>query len=155
MKIIEKLKEEKGLTGVDLTISIGIVMIFVSIITALFYNNYVNTQGVKRTTEANSYVSNVFGQVMRSKYEEVTNEKLVEYANLLENGKVSASNNANASLNTPYRMYINVVNYKDFPENVGKNLKDYLKRVDITIKYNVGKVEQTKTYSTVKQIEIE
>lgn len=155
MKVIQKIKAEKGITGVDLTIAIVILMIFISIITSLFYNNYLNSQAIRRTTQANTYVSKVFGEAMRREYDKVTTDQLVAYANLLDAGNISASSNTTVALATPYRMYIKVTNYKDLPENVGKDLKDYLKKIDITIKYTVGKNELTKTYSTVKQIAIE
>ena len=47
-----KIKEEKGITGIDITIAILVITLFVSLLITLFYNLNANSTTIQRKTEA-------------------------------------------------------------------------------------------------------
>ena len=54
-----KIKEEKGITGIDITISILVITLFVSLLITLFYNLNANSQTIQRRTEATNIAINL------------------------------------------------------------------------------------------------
>ena len=57
------LKSKKGDTAVDISISILIIIIFVSIITSAFYNYYLSNTAVARNSTAVNYAIDVIETV--------------------------------------------------------------------------------------------
>ncbi len=49
------IKEEKGITGIDIAISVVIITIFIAIIANLIANINVNNKDIERKTKATSY----------------------------------------------------------------------------------------------------
>ena len=70
--MIEKIREKKGITGVDITIAIGIFVILTPIIMLIFSNIYYNTQSAKRNSEATTYITKIFEAVDLLYYDDVT-----------------------------------------------------------------------------------
>lgn len=50
-----KIKEEKGLTGIDIAISVILITIFIAMIANLIANININSQDTERKTIATSY----------------------------------------------------------------------------------------------------
>lgn len=148
------IKEEKGFTGIDLTIAIIIIMLFVSLITAIFMNVYYSAANVKRSEVASSYAIAMFEEIERLSYDEVISDTEVAgedvFLNLLqkklddlENGTrrvtlIRRNGNENtipSNFNTPYLAKIKVEKYQETRENIGY---DIIKTITLEISYPVG-----------------
>jgi len=132
MKNVNKLMEKGGFSGVELTVSILVLMIFISLITVTFFNIYSVYTDSKRGSEATAYATQIMEQVQKMYYSEVTNSNLA--AKVLE-------------MNIPsgYGVQIQVESY---------NGEDLVKNVLIGISYKVGNQEKAVKFETVKSKEI-
>lgn len=84
MKSLKFIKDQKGMTGVDITISILIIAIFTSIVMTLVYNVYVTSVTQKRATVASNYLVDIFEYIDQINYDEVTNENIIDKINELD-----------------------------------------------------------------------
>ncbi len=154
-----KLKNEKGAIGTDAFISILVITLFVGLIATLTYNIYITTMKTKRTSQATSYIVEIFEYVDKLYYSDVTEEKLVDYVNeKYNNTEISETNEKIASarnttnlentddtkniLETPYKIEIAITPYNE-------NL-DIVKTITVTVKYNLASKEETLTMSRVR-----
>ena len=161
------LKQEKGFTGVDLTIAVIILMLFVALITTLFYNVYLSSSSTKRSATANSYIIDVFEQIDRMTYEEVLQDNIVNastdtfiqtlQAKLIENSKidnvlVKRGMTQDGNLSKPFQLEVSVTNYNQTEGNTDK--KDLVKMISVRMKYKVGKKIETIESKRLKTKEI-
>ena len=75
---------EKGFTGVDITISIIVIFLFLGIIMTVFYHVYLTTARINREATANSLIIEIFEKMEAMDYEKVkegTVEVIGEYLN--------------------------------------------------------------------------
>ena len=141
------LKDSKGFTGVDLTIAIFIIMLFVSVFVAIFYNLYISSSTTKRNEVALGYAVDVFEQIEKMEYSDVTEENIVTYINTLTDNKVSGKriDDNDTVLDTPYRIEIKV-------DRENRTL-DVLKAITLNVKYNIGRnKENTITLNRIKTL---
>lgn len=155
---MRKKNSEKGLTGIDLTIAVILIMMLLSVILALFYNNYLNSQATKRNAEANSFITNLFTYAESLEYDKTTDTELRNYINReLAKYNVVAQDTKDDTeeklQDHSYAIYVTATSYKDLPQNEGRNLEDYLKLIEATVSYRVGNKIEQETFSTVKTIE--
>ena len=146
-----KIKNNKGLTGVDVTISVIILTIFVSLIANMFYNVSQIGNAVNRKSEATYVAVQIIEAMKQVNYDDLPTgltedttainlEKLNEL--LIDEDKIVLKNG--------YSVDINVENYKKIKgETEGEELEDILKRVTVTVKYNEKAKEQTVELTTV------
>lgn len=145
MKFYKNIKSEKGITGIDITISILMIAIFTAIVATLSYNIYVTSVTQKRTAVASNYLIDIFEYIDKIDYESVTEDNIISEFQTLIHGSDTSKNiisikksEATEELKTPYRVEITVENYNDTAE--GK--EDIIKTVTLKIKYNVAKKEE-------------
>ena len=74
--IRKKIKENKGITGIDATIAVVILMIFVPLITSLFSNITSVKQKVNRKTTAVNIAIQVIEGTKMMNYDSISGEKL-------------------------------------------------------------------------------
>lgn len=146
-----KIKNNKGLTGVDVTIAVIILTIFVSLIANMFYNVSQIGNAVNRKSEATYVAVQIIEAMKQVNYDDLPTgltedttainlEKLNEL--LIDEDKIVLKNG--------YSVDINVENYKKIKgETEGEELEDILKRVTVTVKYNEKAKEQTVELTTV------
>lgn len=146
-----KIKNNKGLTGVDVTIAVIILTIFVSLIANMFYNVSQIGNAVNRKSEATYVAVQIIEAMKQVNYDDLPTgltedttainlEKLNEL--LIDEDKIVLKNG--------YSVDINVENYKKIKgEKEGEELEDILKRVTVTVKYNEKAKEQTVELTTV------
>lgn len=173
---MNKLKNNKGFTQVDIVVSICILMLFVTLIASLFYNSYISSTTSKRNAEASIYLSQIFESIDLIEYNELKDEKegIVAKINKIDEQKVSAQyveeqTNQN-TLSTPYKIYVAVTNkdesynnesisngvgvgVPDDPNNnnnINIQQDDLIKIITITIKYNINQKEQTISAKRIK-----
>lgn len=77
MRIYKNVKSEKGITGVDITISILMIAIFTAIIATLSYNIYVTSVTQKRATIASNYLIDILESIDNMSYENVTVNNII------------------------------------------------------------------------------
>lgn len=167
MILKKALREEKGFTGVDLTIAVIILMLFVALITTLFYNVYLSSSSTKRSATANSYIIDVFENIDRMTYEEVQQDNIVNsstdtfvqvlQAKLIENSKIDnvlikRGITEDKNLAKPFQLEISVSNYNQTEGNTDK--EDLIKIIKVRMKYKVGKKVETIDSQRLKTKEI-
>ena len=122
------LRDQRGVTGVDITISVILITILISLITVLSYNIQRNSQDVQRRTEATSYEGNTIN-------DERFKDKYI----------VDASGNP-----TGFYQEVRVEDYSEIREGEGsQKVPDLLKRVTVKISYKSGKDTQIVELSTL------
>lgn len=143
------LKNNRGITGIDVGIATVVIVLFVSIITTLFYNIYSMTTQTKRNAEATAYISRVFENLKRLDYNDVTEEegkrdKLLAILN--EIFKDSEYKNEQYEMTiSGYKINLNIENYS----KEGIDVEDVIKKVLIKAQYSVGKKDKTLEMSTI------
>ena len=123
-----KFKSEKGVTGIDITLSVILISIFIGLITTLAYNLESKSKKLDRQAEAVYYAVNSIEKAKGLNFSDLPtvasrNNKL----SILPDGYIN---------DTPYYRTTEVVDYAQMPENQGKNPKpDVAKKITVTISY--------------------
>ena len=134
-------KGERGVTGVDLSVAILIIIIFVSIITTLFYNIYLSSSAIKRSSQANSYAIGIIEEIKKVKYEEIE-----------DNSQTLTNILANQNIERGYTAEIAVTKYNETQGN--QNKEDYVKTVTVTIRYQIGAKQEQISIEALKTKEV-
>lgn len=122
------IKSEKGITGIDITVSILVIAIFISLIGTLIFNINAQSASIERRTEATYQAVNLIEEMKGKTIEEL--EALTEAE---KSGYIGG---------TSYTKQIEVVDYKDLTE---ENKEDdtiqsgILKKVTVRVMYKDGK----------------
>lgn len=143
----KKLKEEKGITGIDIIVSVIIITMFVALIAIIFANINSNSQGINRKTEATHKAISLIEEIKNSGIENVDKFIDTEGSNILDE-----KNNP-----TPYTKKVNVIDYTEIEGNEEK-IPGIVKKVTVEVSYKNGnKVEtvELSTLLTAKEIEYE
>lgn len=141
-----KIKDEKGVTGIDITIAIIIITIFVAIITTLFYNIKSNSITIDRKTEAIHHAITIIEGIKNGKYESMAEIDDLDNTTEHPNGETIDD--------TSYTKKIMVVDYNEMEGNSEK-LPNIVKKVTVEVSFiNNGKEEKIdlSTLITVKEI---
>lgn len=128
------LKNNKGITGIDLTIGLIVLALFSGVITMLMSYTYKASLEIQKGANAMAYATMVLEKVDEKSYEEV-NEAFVTY---LENlGEIELSNQY-------------VINFS------AKELsKDLFKKVEITVNYDFFGEQKSLAINKLKIKELE
>lgn len=118
------LKNNKGFTAVDATISIIIIVAFISIITTSFYNYYISIQSKNRQTVATNIMIDIIENVEMMTYEEITTDTVNTIIdNLRKDGTIQ----------TPYEVTATIEKYNEREGNQQK--KDLIKILKVSVSY--------------------
>ena len=152
-----KLKDNKGFTGVDISVSAIIIFISLSIIASTFYSLYVSGNGLKRNVIATDYAINILEKIQTMDYDSVyygSTDLQNELDSLLigNNGTISSSfidGNYIVTVNN-YKITVNIENYSE----TNSLPNDFIKIIKVKIQYNLDKKNNTETLeiSTLKTI---
>lgn len=126
----------KGITGIDITVAIIIIITFTGVISGLMYSIYKTSITVQKSAEADAYATIILEKVDEKAYDEV-DENFVQ--KLKEDKEIEISDD--------YAITFTVETYDD-------DEFDLIKRVNVTIKYTVAKEEKTLEISKLKIKEI-
>lgn len=154
---VNLLKQDKGFTGADITIAVISFIIFLSVITSLFYNVYIMNQKSKRLQEASQLITDIFEIVEKNSYAQINTNSESSFitdvlAKLNPTGTAYGSNNVNFNKGS-YHININVVNYNTTEGNTDK--EDIIKTIKVTVEYYIGKkVEANKQVLEMKMLKI-
>ena len=130
---------EKGYTGIDISVSVVILFIFVSIISMMIYQMNSSAKEVQLKTDATYLAIN--------EIENIKNQGIDEYI-----GKSVANGNnvitENQEVEEGYYKTVTVIDYTDIDGNQDKT-KDLVKKVTVKISYMFKAKEQSVELSTV------
>lgn len=127
------IRSEKGITNIDITVSIILITIFVTIIGTLAYSINSNIMAMEKRTEAINYAINEIEKLKATNIDE------------LESMEVSENIGS-----TGYYKKITVTDYADFEKNQGKGIvRNLVKQVKVEISYKQGKETKTIDLSTL------
>lgn len=141
---MKHLKEERGLTGIDITIAIIIITIFVAIITTLFYNIQKSSSEMERRTQATSYAIQLIEEIKAIGFNALP--KVEDNTNIIP-GYEDKYINYNGE-DTPYYQEIRVEDYSEI-ETDKEIMPDIVKRVTVTISYKSGNEDKEISLSTL------
>ena len=120
------MKSEKGFTGVDIAISVVILMVFVTVITSMFYNLTVASSRIERKTEATSIAIKTIETMKILEFDKLTEGMDLEDINNLISDKIEVPNG--------YTVTVGVDN-STYP--------DVIKIISVQVDYKLGKQDET------------
>ena len=124
------IKSEKGITGIDITISTLIITVFISLIGTLMYSSNINSQKIARRTEATDKAVNLIEEIKAENFEDVVEES----------GYID---------DTPYYKEVTVEDYKTLKNNAEDIKEEMVKKVTVEVSYKEGKNTQKVKLSTI------
>lgn len=131
------IKSEKGITGVDISVSIIIILLFVSLTSTLVYNYAKNSKEVQRKSIATDMIIDILEYSKSSNYDDLTNEYVQNYI----------ANNEKFQKNG-YKVSTTIENYL-------ATSGEESKKVTATVQYLVNKAEQKlEIYTIIKDTNI-
>ena len=143
-----KIKNNKGITGVDITIAVIILTIFVSLIANMFYNVSQIANTVNRKTEATYIATQVVEAIKRLSYDDLPTGETDDTTEFtLEKLNTILGEGNEIILKNGYDVDILVENYRKIKGD--ETLQDILKRITVTVKYNEKTKQKSMQLSTV------
>lgn len=135
------LRQNKGIGLADAIIAVIILMIFTGIIVSISYNIYNGSNFIKRNEQATNYIVELFEYAQGLVYENLDSQVMVNYINnKYENAKaVEGEYIEGAEKQAAYTIFINVT--EEYP--------NYIKKIDITVMYKLGKKSKTVNMQTL------
>lgn len=121
-----KLKETKGFTTADVVVSVSIIVIFIGLITSLFYNFYLTTTAKNRNAIATTCLIDVIEEIKLMEYDEVENNNLELLIRTLEEDK---------TIPDGYHVTANIQKYNEIEGNEDKS--DLIKILNVTVEYTL------------------
>lgn len=133
-----RIKSEKGITGIDITVSIIIITLFVSLIATLMYTTNKNASTMERRTEATNYAIT-----------EIEKLKAQTFSDLQDTNETNDFKNIMEGTNpTGYAKKITITDYANLPGKTDA-VSGLVKQVTVEIAYKDGDTTQTVELSTV------
>lgn len=133
-----RIKSEKGITGIDITVSIILITLFVSLIATLMYTTNKNASTMERRTEATNYAIT-----------EIEKLKAQTFSDLQDTNETNDFTNIMEGTNpTGYAKKITITDYANLPGKTDA-VSGLVKQVTVEIAYKDGDTIQTVELSTV------
>ncbi len=144
-------KNEKGITGIDLTVSIILITVFIALIATIMYTINANFNSTGRRAEAINYAINEIENLKAQNFEDLQDTPTDEI-NDFENIIIKEGEGDTAiEKPTGFSKKITIIDYSNLPENQGDNtiLSGLVKKVTVEIAYKDEDVIETVGLSTV------
>ena len=140
---IKSIKDEKGLTGVDIAISLVIVTMFVAIIANLIANINLDTEKMDRKSKALAYAVQEIETRRATGYIE-------KYNGMGPSKEGETLKEEDIYNNSEFTGYHKVVSIKDdiLVENSGTKTADTTKQITVEVFYKLGNKEESIKIST-------
>ena len=140
-----KIKNNHGFTGIDISISLIVMVLFVSLIASLLYNFHMSSQGINRKTDATYLAIQVLENLKQMNYDDIIEDS---------NGGMTVENLEKAvDIPSGYKVQLNIQNYREIAND--SSLKDLIKVAKVTIQYTLGNIHEEVSMSTVITREVE
>ncbi len=135
------LRQNKGIGLADAIIAVVILMVFTGIIVSISYNIYIGSNFIKRNEQATNYIVELFEYAQGLVYENLDSQVMIDYINnKYENAKaIQGEYIEGAEKQAAYTIFINVTD--EYP--------NYIKKIDITVMYKLGKKSKTVNMQTL------
>lgn len=144
-------KSQKGFTGIDITIAIIVITLFVSIISVVFYNITISSKKIERKTEATYIAQDVIEKIKALNYDDVIETVGTEPVEISEYKKSDTLIIDNKEYDSAYTIEIKVKKYvpnSNGQENNDSN--DLVKIMNVNVLYKIGKeVENVELTTTI------
>lgn len=150
-----KFKSEKGFTGTDITVALIIILLFMSVISVVFFNITKSSKNIDRRSEATYIATSIIEAIKAQKYDDlkVTNDEIYvrQYGQEVQ---YTAKDNTTVSLGQidkiedGFTCILNVYNYipeSDKQKEVNDLVKVVVVRVEYKLANEVKNVELTTT----------
>lgn len=134
-----KFNENKGFTGIDISIALVVMLALVSLIASLIYSFNQASQGVDRKGEATYLSIQVIEAIKQMEYDDISEDLTID--------TISNSTGNNIDVKEGYNVKLGVENYKDRVED--DSLEDVIKIVTVTVEYSLGNNTENVELSTV------
>ena len=139
-KISKILCNDRGVTGIDLVLALVIMVTFIGIITGLMSSIYKTSIEIQKSANASSYATIILEKVDEKAYEDITNDFCT---NLLASGEIAFDENFSDEYTIDFKV-----------EPLRTVEEDVLKKVSLSIVYNVGSEQKTISFTKLKVKEI-
>ncbi len=137
------IKEEKGVTGIDLAISIIIITIFIAMVGNLIININLNSKDTQRKTIATSYAMQEIEKIKAKGYIDSYNEKGINQEDTIEEDDIIDSNNNF----TGYHKKVSIKDYVLIQEDNTKKA-NLVKKITVEISYKLKNNDKSVSIST-------
>lgn len=122
------IKNEKGITGIDITVAVLLIAIFVAILAALFSGVNTNSKSVERRSKASELAIKAIEEMKTKSFNELQSESSTE----IEDG------------------YYKEIKVEDYSEtNIGAK-EDIVKKVTVIVSYRDNGKEEKIELSTIR-----
>ncbi len=144
-------KNEKGITNIDLTVSIILITVFIALIATIMYTINANFNSIERRTEATNYAINEIESLKAKNFEDLQDtptDGTNDFVNIIV--KEEEGNTA-IEKTTGFSKKIAIIDYSNLPENQGDDtiLSGLVKKVTVEIAYKDKDRIETVELSTV------
>ena len=142
-----KLKSEKGVTNIDIILSIILISICITLITVISGTLQKSNDLLERETEALYYAVDTIEDIKGQSFDILPKKgsNKIQGVLTLQDGYILDKNGKT----TPYYRTITVQDYTDLPEGNGKQA-EILKKITVEIAYKERNQEKKITLSTIK-----
>lgn len=141
-----KLKNNKGITGVDIAISTTIIIVFISFISALFYNVGTTSKKIERKTVATDFAINIIEAMKTSSFTNLEPTENAEKENFVDLTQEQINSLISKNIPDGYKISIYIEDYNN--ENIIKIIK-------VKVTYKIGKNTEDVTIETLVKNQVE
>ena len=131
-------RNNKGITGIDISIALIIMVLFVSLVSSLVYNHVVTSRGINRKATATNVAVNKIEELKLLPYTDLADKEGVTTQYATQDGQLINSEGTTG----PYKVITEIAKYKnsifstDVPDR--DNLQDVIEIVNVKVEYTVG-----------------
>lgn len=148
-----KIKNNKGFVGVDASIAIIILLIFIPTISAMIYNINKENKSIERKSQALNFAVNVMETTKKIELQDLSLEKIeTEIINFYNEGVIISNTELTDGIinieknNINYNLTITIQDYSEIDNTVDENRAKWVK---VVVTYLVGGNEQNIELATV------
>lgn len=137
------IKGQRGVTGVDIVISVIIITIFIAVIANLIANININSKGIERKTQAISYAVEEIEKIKADGYVTTYDDKGINQEDTIQEDDIYDENGKF----TGYHKKIYIQDYVYIKNDTSKQ-SNLVKQITVKISYRTSKEEQSEEIST-------
>ncbi len=126
------LKDNKGVTGIDLAVAVTIIIVFAGLIATIMYNLYLTNLEILKSANASAYATIILEKVDEKAFEDITDDFVT---NLINNNELSIDDSYNVEFSKT-------------------DTNELLKVVNLKITYTVNNKEKNLTLNKLKVKEV-
>lgn len=146
-----KIKTEKGITNIDLTISIIFMTLFVALIVTIMYTINANSYSIEKRAQAISYAINEIENLKAQNFEDLQDTPTDGTNDFVNMTDKEGERNTAIGKTTGFSKKITIIDYSNLPENQDDDsiVSGLVKKVTVEIAYKEGNEIKTVELSTV------